>query len=153
MIALANSITGRKTVERLNLADNAITDNGMSSVRTIIANCKGKLKQLNLASNMISGAGFEVLLDDLIVNTSLKHLDLGVHESSMRKNSLGVQGASYLSYLLINNKTLESLALNNNDFGPEGGNFIGDALAENRSLKVLKISENDLRSQGAIAII
>lgn len=39
---------------------------------------------------MISGEGIEVLLDDLIQNTTLKHLDLGVLEASMRKNSLGI---------------------------------------------------------------
>jgi uncharacterized protein YlxW (UPF0749 family) len=49
-----------------------------------------KIVSMNLASNMISGEGLELLLDDLIANTSLKHLDLGVLETSMRKNSLGI---------------------------------------------------------------
>lgn len=48
------------------------------------------MKSLNLASNMISGEGLELFLDDLIVNTNLKNLDLGVVEGSMRKNSLGI---------------------------------------------------------------
>ena len=61
----------------------------MHAVKKIISN-KTKLTSLNLASNMISGEGLELLLDDLISNTSLKHLDLGVVESSMRKNSLGI---------------------------------------------------------------
>jgi hypothetical protein len=39
---------------------------------------------------MISGEGLELFLDDLISNTSLKHLDIGVVEGSMRKNSLGI---------------------------------------------------------------
>lgn len=62
----------------------------MNSVKNIIANCNGKLTSLNLASNMISGEGIELLLDDLINNMTLKHLDLGVLEASMRKNSLGI---------------------------------------------------------------
>jgi NLR family CARD domain-containing protein 3 len=102
---------------------------------------------------MISGEGMELFLDDLIANTSLKHLDLGVLESSMRKNSLGIQGAVCLSALLIRNKSLESLIINDNDFGSDGGECIGIALAQNSSLKVLKIAENDLKSEGAIPII
>ena len=51
---------------------------------------QARIVSLNLASNMISGEGLELLLDDLIANTSLKHLDLGVLETSMRKNSLGI---------------------------------------------------------------
>jgi len=39
---------------------------------------------------MISGEGLELFLDDLIENKDLKHLDLGVVEGSMRKNSLGI---------------------------------------------------------------
>lgn len=90
MIALYNNIHTRKVVEKLNLADNAITDYGMHSVKNIITNCNGKLTSLNLASNMISGEGIELFLDDLISNTTLKHLDLGVLDTSMRKNSLGL---------------------------------------------------------------
>lgn len=153
MIALYNSIHQRKAVEKLNLADNAISDYGMHSVKNLITNCHGKLVSLNLASNMISGEGVELFLDDLIANTSLKHLDLGVLESSMRKNSLGIQGAVCLSALLIRNKALESLVVNDNDFGADGGECIGVALGQNQSLRVLKIAENDLKSEGAIPII
>jgi hypothetical protein len=39
---------------------------------------------------MISGEGLELFLDDIISNENLKHLDLGVVEGSMRKNSLGI---------------------------------------------------------------
>jgi len=153
MIALYNNIHTRKVVEKLNLADNAITDYGMQSVKNIITNCNGKLTSLNLASNMISGEGIELFLDDLISNTTLKHLDLGVLDTSMRKNSLGLQGAVCLAALLIRNKTLESLVINDNDFGADGGECIGVALAQNATLKVLKIAENDLKSEGAMSII
>jgi uncharacterized protein YlxW (UPF0749 family) len=74
----------------------------MYAVKNIIKD-SSKLTSLNLASNMISGEGLELFLDDLITNTSIKHLDLGVVESSMRKNSLGIQGAVCIAALLIRN--------------------------------------------------
>jgi len=58
-----------------------------------------------------------------------------------------------LAALLVRNKTLESLSINDNDFGSDGGEAIGIALAQNTTLKALKISENDLKSEGAIQII
>lgn len=127
--------------------EGAQTANGSSKEQ------KTKITSLNLASNMISGEGLELLLDDLIANNSLKHLDLGVLESSMRKNSLGIQGAVCIAALLIRNKTIESLSLNDNDFGPDGGECIGVALSQNKDLKVLRIAENNLGSEGATPIV
>jgi len=100
----------------------------MYAVKSIIKD-SSKLTSLNLASNMISGEGLELLLDDLITNTSIKNLDLGVVESSMRKNSLGIQGAVCIAALLIRNLTITSLAINDNDFGTDGGECIGVALS------------------------
>jgi Ran GTPase-activating protein (RanGAP) involved in mRNA processing and transport len=88
-----------------------------------------RVRSINLASNMISGEGLELFLDDLIANAHLKHLDIGVVEGSMRKNSLGIQGAVCISAMLIRNKILESLSINDNDLGPDGGECIGIALS------------------------
>ena len=87
IIALSNSIQTRN-IEKLQLADNAITDYGMHAIKNIINSTR--LTSLNLASNMLSGEGLELFLDDLINNKTLKSIDLGVVESSMRKNSLGI---------------------------------------------------------------
>lgn len=101
--ALSGLIAQRK-VERLNLADNSISDFCMHSIKMLLQNAG--LKSLSLASNMISGEGLELLLDDLIENLTIRHLDLGVVEGSMRKNSLGIQGSVCISALLIKNKVL-----------------------------------------------
>ena len=78
---------------------------------------------------MISGDGLELLLEDLIKNSNIKHLDLGVIEGSIRKNSLGIQGAVCISALLIRNKVLDSMSLNDNDLGQDGGECLGIALS------------------------
>jgi hypothetical protein len=95
---------------------------------------------------MISGEGFELLLDDLIEDKHLENLDLGIIEGSMRKNSLGIQGAVCISALLIKNKVIQSLSINDNDLGPDGGECVGIALSQNDTLRVLRIGENDLKS-------
>ena len=66
IIALSNALQTRK-FEKLNLADNAISDYGMHAIKNIINN--SGVRSLNLASNMISGEGLELFLDDLIANT------------------------------------------------------------------------------------
>lgn len=126
IIALSNALQTRK-FEKLNLADNAISDYGMHAIKNIINN--SGVRSLNLASNMISGEGLELFLDDLIANTQLKHLDIGVVEGSMRKNSLGIQGAVCIAAMLIRNRTIESLSINDNDLGADGGECVGIALS------------------------
>lgn len=148
ILALSN-FSGSKKFEKLNLAGNQISDYGMHAVKSLLPT----LSNLNLASNMISGDGLELILEDLIKNTTLKSLDLGVMEGSIRKNSLGIQGAICISALLIRNKSLEVLSLNDNDLGSDGGECLGIALAQNDTIKTLKVAENDLKSEGAIPII
>jgi len=150
IIALSTALQS-KQIEKLNLADNSISDFGMHAIKTIINTTK--IEYLNIASNMISGDGLESILEDLIKNLYLKFLDIGVVEGSIRKNSLGIQGAICISALLIRNKTLEGLCLDDNDLGADGGECLGIALAQNEKLKTLKVSENDLKSEGAIPII
>jgi len=71
----------------------------------------------------------------------------------MRKNSLGLQGATCLAAILLKNVSIESLFLDDNDIGANGGECFGIALTQNNTLKHLKVSENELRTEGAIFII
>lgn len=128
VVALSNpKVIEHRRIDKLNLADNSVTDYGMHAVKGIIQHTR--LSALNLSSNMISGEGLELILDELISNQTIKHLDLGVVETSMRKNSLGIQGAVCIAALLIRNKTLQSLSISDNDFGTDGGECIGVALS------------------------
>jgi Ran GTPase-activating protein (RanGAP) involved in mRNA processing and transport len=102
---------------------------------------------------MISEVGLSMILDDLIKNTYLKTLDLGVIEGSIRKNSLGIDGARCIAALLIQNKTLETLRLEDNDIGIAGAEIIAIALKQNKTLKNFKLSENMIKTQGAEQIL
>ena len=68
----------------------------MGALMTLL-NQNPRIIALNLSSNMISGEGFETCLEDLIANSSLIHLDIGASKTSIRKNSLGMQGAVCVS--------------------------------------------------------
>lgn len=81
----------------------------MHSVKNLISTCK--IESLNLSSNMISEMGLSLVLEELIRNTTIRVLDLGIEEGSIRKNSFGVDGARCLAAVLLQNKTLEVLSL------------------------------------------
>ena len=55
----------------------------MHAIKTIITNTN--IKHLNLASNMISEAGLEMIVEAVSKSTKLLSLDLGVIEGSIRK--------------------------------------------------------------------
>jgi Ran GTPase-activating protein (RanGAP) involved in mRNA processing and transport len=150
IISLSNTLPTR-TFMVLNVADNSISDYGMHAVKNILLN--SKIEHLNLASNMISDVGLEMLVHELTKNSRIKGLDLGVLEGSIRKNSFGVQGAKCVAAILLHNKTLETLKLQDNDLGAIGGELIGAGLSQNRTLKNLKMSENDLKSEGVEHIL
>ena len=150
IISLANSLLGEK-VTSLNLADNSLSDYGMHAIKTIIENTA--IQHLNLASNMISGDGLETLVDSISNHRKLQTLDLGIFKGSIRKNSLGLNGASCIAAFLIKNSSLKTLILEDNDLGSDGGECFGLALTQNQSLKHLRITENDLKTEGSIFII
>jgi len=146
-----STILSRAQYETLNIGDNAISDYGMHAVKTIIMNTK--IKHLNLSSNMISAAGIEIISEELSKSECLKSLDLGVLEGSIRKNSLGVEGAKFLASVILQNRILETLKLQDNDFGITGSEIIGTALKQNLSIRHLILSENELKTQGASNIL
>jgi Ran GTPase-activating protein (RanGAP) involved in mRNA processing and transport len=150
IISLANSLICRHLV-RLNLADNAISDYGMHAIKNIMESTN--IQELVLASNMISGEGLETLVDSIADHPTFRLLDLGLFEGSMRKNSLGRQGATCLAAILIKNSALQELMLEDNDLGIGGGECFGLALTQNDNLKQLKVAENELRTEGATFIL
>ncbi|CAD8044842.1 unnamed protein product [Paramecium primaurelia] len=148
LIALANQKPIQTTI---NLADNTLGDYAVHAIKTLLAN--SQIKNLNLASNMISHIGLGQIIDDLCKNQTLKSLDLGVLDGSIRKNALGFEGAKHIAQLLLSNKKIETLKLQDNVITTAGGEFIGQALKTNQNIKHLKIAENDLKIAGIETIL
>jgi mannose/fructose/N-acetylgalactosamine-specific phosphotransferase system component IIC len=76
----------------------------MHAVKSLIST--SKILHLNLASNMISEVGLSLILEEMIKNTFIHSLDLGILEGSIRKNSFGIDGARCLAAILLQNKKL-----------------------------------------------
>jgi len=123
----------------------------MHAVKTLLSTTA--LQSLNLASNMISEVGLSLILEEFIKNTHLRTINLGVEEGSIRKNSFGVDGARCLAAVLLQNKTLESLLLQDNDIGINGAEIISIPLKKNKQLRELKIAENLIKTEGAEYIL
>lgn len=144
--ALSNLLSNKR-FETLNLGDNMISDYGMGAIKMVINN--SEVRYLILSSNMISEAGVEMIVDDLSRCTKLLMLDIGVIEGSMRKNSIGVDGAKCIAAIILQNKVLQTLKLQDNDIGVTGTEIISAALKKNKTLKNLVIAENELKTAGA----
>lgn len=102
---------------------------------------------------MISEVGLSLILEELIKNSHIRVLNLGIEEGSIRKNSFGIDGARCLAAVLLQNKTLEVLKLEDNDIGINGAEIISIPLKKNKQLKELKISENLIKTEGAEYIL
>jgi hypothetical protein len=71
----------------------------------------------------------------MIKNAFIKTLDLGILEGSIRKNSFGIDGARCLAAILLQNKKLEVLKLEDNDIGINGAEIISIPLKRNKTIK------------------
>lgn len=148
VIALANQ---KPNFANINLSDNTLGDYAIHAIRTLLNNIPAR--SLGLASNMISHIGLSQIIEDLCKNQTLRALDLGVLEGSIRKNALGIEGAKLIAQLILSNKNIETLKLSDNDFTPAGGEFIGTALKNNKIIRNLKVAENDLKNSGIEKIL
>jgi NLR family CARD domain-containing protein 3 len=73
---------------------------------------------------------------------------LGIWKKSIRKNSIGYIGAKCLAAMLIHNRTINTLKLQDNDIGVKGADTISQALKQNKSLIHLKMAENSIQTEG-----
>ena len=90
---------------------------------------------------------------EIIESKSLKYLNLGIYKGSHRINNFSGEGGMVIARIILNNKSIETLILQENLLGEESGLKIGVALSQNKTLKKLVISNNKIKNKGAKAII
>jgi len=138
-------------LKKVQLQDNLISDECVHNMKSLIAS--KQLIYLNLASNQISTEGLKIIQNEITNSKFLKYLNLGVTEGSFRVNNFSGDGGTILARILLNNKSLETLILQENHLGEDAGDKIGTALIQNTTLKKLVISDNKIRNKGARSII
>ena len=138
-------------VHKVDLSDNLVNDECMHNIKNLIS---AKLViYLNLASNQISTEGLKIIQHEIIESKSLKYLNFGVYKGSFRINNFSGEGGLIIARIVLNNKSIETLILQENLLGEESGTKIGIALIQNKTLKKLVISSNKIKNKGARAII
>ena len=80
---------------------------------------------LNLSSNQISSEGLKIIQHEIIESNSLKYLNLGVYKGSFRINNFSGEGGLIIARIILNNKSLETLILQENLLGEDSGTKIG----------------------------
>ena len=150
LTALCNNLPSIQ-LKKVELQDNLITDECVNNLKVLITS--KQLIQLNLASNQISTEGLKIIQNDLANTKHLKYLNLGVTEGSFRVNNFSGDGGIVLARIILKNKSIETLILQENFLGEDAGDKIGTALIENKTLKKLVISDNKIRNKGARSIL
>lgn len=120
------------------MANNLINNHSIYSLRGILAT--KRLERLDLSCNNFSFEGLQLILDKLISCTSLRFLNLFSNPASIKRISLGEEGARLISHLLTRSTSLESLVLGHNELGVFGSAIITESLQSNRHLKEIDMS-------------
>ena len=138
-------------LRKVELQDNLVNDECMHNIKNLIS--AKQIIYLNLASNQISTEGLKIIQHEVTSSSSLRYLNFGVCEGSFRVNNFSGDGGIVLARILLNNKSIETLILQENLLGEDAGDKIGAALIQNDTLKKLVLSDNKIRNKGARSIL
>jgi hypothetical protein len=103
------------------------------------------ITELSMVSTGLDLDDAYVICEALIVNSTLKFLDIS-------SNEIGHQGAYHLSVALLTNGTLTNLNLSYTNIGNMGADHISSALKTNKSLKALRLRNNSISAEGILHI-
>ncbi|NXR40678.1 LRC34 protein, partial [Zosterops hypoxanthus] len=126
-------------VTGLDLAYNLLTDAGAQIIAAFLQG-NSSLRYLNLMFNDIGTSGAELIAEALHSNQSLVHL-------RMTGNKIGNQGGMFFASMLRINSTLEKLDLGDCDLGLHCLIATSIALTQNKSLKAINLNRPLLSSQ------
>ena len=140
---LAKVVSSMSRLNELSLNDNPIGTGG--TVKVIKALGGSRVQKLDLGSTGIGVPDCEALCELLksshSINTTLRFLDLS-------HNAIG-EGASVLAEMLVENKSLTDLVLEDCHISRQGASELAAALSKNSTLKVLDMNHNPVGLGGA----
>jgi len=114
LLPIIEAVSGHRSLERLNLAENLIGNAGCETLATLLRNQNSNLQNLNLEGNNIGNEGVTTLANGLLNNTKL--IKLSLHAQPMDQSVGGIFARLLCNKSNINetyssNHTLEILML------------------------------------------
>jgi len=140
--ALSDAILSHTSLRNLNLERNQLRNMGCWSLAKMIGDSRCRLECLNLASNEIRARGATAIFNAVALSQCVTHL-------SMRNNIIDSDCVSALQGLLLTNRVLQSLDLENNDLCERSGKLIAAALVGNETLSMISLIMNEFRIKEA----
>jgi hypothetical protein len=152
---LSDALRDNKSVQKLNLSGNLITEIGIGSIASMLA-INSTLTNLDLSNNALSDESMRILSEQALkTNTSLN-----LKRLTLNQNTIGDKGIEFLVDAFIANlrlRLIEALELAHNQLGDGGCEFIA-RLIDNQTqigsviMSVLDIGYNNIGNDGAKAI-
>jgi hypothetical protein len=137
-VALAGALRYNRTLRALSLAGNFVEENGIEPICQIVR--MNILETLDISDMLISDDECEILVLSLLMNSSLKRLNLF-------RNSITSSGCPVWLCFLESNQNMRELLLGN-----EGCALLMKSLTTHKSLEKLIISMNGITSGGCLPI-
>jgi len=140
--ALSDAILSHTSLRNLNLERNQLRNMGCWSLAKMIGDPRCRLECLNLASNEIRARGATAIFNAVALSQCVTHL-------SLRNNIIDSDCVSALQGLLLTNRVLQALDLENNDLCERSGKLIAAALVGNETLSMISLIMNEFRIKEA----
>jgi len=137
--ALTDALLG-KSVQELDMSDNAFGPDGIKGWENFVRNCSKDLAILKINNCGISPLGGEMIASALKANENLalKHFEAG-------RDRLENDGITALASFFRKSGSLEVISVPQNGIKVEGMTALMESLATNKNLRELKINDNWLK--------
>ena len=107
-----------------------------------LAKAIGKLKELNISSNLIKAEGAKILASAIQDNGALAKLDLSNNQLGLKDGNYLTEGAAALSAALKTNSTIKELNLASNYINAEAARIFSQDIQDNGALAKLTLGES-----------
>ena len=149
MRILSDALKINKSIEKLNMSDNR--NMGVERIRLLseALEVNKTIRHLDLVNSAIDGQCMDVLSKSLMINTSVKILDIGFNRE------FGNAGLIALSNALKTNSTIEEVYVPTNSIGDEGVIEFAKVLTYyNRSVNYINVFDNlSISREGYTALV
>ena len=113
-ITLAEAIQVNTTLQKINISDNSISDDGATAIiNSIKFNTSNSLQELNISQNNITNDGIKVLAEVIEINSTLQNINIS-------KNHIAIEGLMCFMKAVKNNCSLQVVNITHNNVTRSG---------------------------------